>query len=362
MMRIRTWFRAHRKRHWSFHDRGQTANRPLEVDKPADTPVERLEDMPVDKTADIPVEKPAETPGSQTVNNPESNGASVSTTSRRIQVLVVSVLDDNDTTTGAIAKGLLKVSDVMKTLRGLAARGQPSVTRHPSVTDKISEIIINVINTMATVQDQQKPRRIHAYHVYATRTAIAGYIGIRAFLNTNPNDSGAATVLGDAFGACVNLGMATLVTPAPYSACLASALAGKIKQAAIWRAVWSSEQAYAHAKEITKMHTPEFVTCGRMAPVGSSKSPKLPDLYPLVGILTSKELAGFARGLAFRQRFTYGTDRTTKEAAELLESLFADMDPVCPCRADNYPVCFCNLKPMSHEEYQDLGGRLLLCV
>ena len=319
MQRIRTWFRARQKRHRNCPGREQSANRPLAVDKPADTPVNKQ------------------------VNKPKSNQANVSTTPPHVKVQVVSVLDDNDTTTSAISKGLVRLSNAMKIINDLSlAEGTQSVT------DTIADIIINVVNTMTTVHDQQKPRRIHAYHVYATRTAIASFIAIRNLV-IKPDQSDSGTALSDTFTAYIYFGIATLVTPAPYSARLASALAGLVKETACRRCVWSSKQAYALAEDITRRHT-----SNRIPP-----PPPLPDPRPLVSILTSQELAGLARGLAFRQRFTYGTVCTTMEAASILESLFAQLEPVCPCRVNNFPVCFCILKPLSQDECRDLGGRLL---
>ena len=162
MQRIRTWFRARQKRHRNCPGREQSANRPLAVDKPADTPVNKQ------------------------VNKPKSHQANVSTTSPHVKVQVVSVLDDNDTTTSAVSKGLVKLSNAMKIINDLSlAEGTQSVT------DTIADIIINVVNTMTTVHDQQKPRIIHAYHVYATRTAIASFIAIRDLvIKPDQSDSG----------------------------------------------------------------------------------------------------------------------------------------------------------------------------
>ncbi|KAM7200014.1 hypothetical protein V8F33_004188 [Rhypophila sp. PSN 637] len=161
--------------------------------------------------------KPLYTSALTEVYKPVSTQSSVPS----IKVQLNPVLDDKDTATSAISKGLISLSNASKKIKDLSpAEGTQNVT------DAIADIIINVINTMATVRDKHKPTRIHAYHVYATRTGIASFINIRSLIVT-PYQSDPGTVVKDIFSAFVYFGMAILVTPAPYTAHLASALAGR---------------------------------------------------------------------------------------------------------------------------------------
>ncbi|KAM7195351.1 hypothetical protein V8F20_007570 [Naviculisporaceae sp. PSN 640] len=351
MQRIRTWFRARCPEPEPHQDCLGYANKPPEDDKP--------EDIPESKSADMPVEKPADNPVCKTANKLGSKNDNPSAKSCRSEISVIPLLDDNDTATSAIAKGLMRLSYVM------GRTNEISSCQTCNVTSTIANIVINVINTMAAVPDEQKPRRIHAYHVYATRTGIASYINIRELLNTFGRDLSSA--LRDAFAAYVYLGMATLVTPAPYSVDLAFVLAGHVRESGVWKTNWTTKKAYSVAGDIINQHVPSFVTCGGITPSKKAPSIPLPDLHHIVSILTSEELASVARGLIHRQRFTQGTGSAILEAADLLESLFAQSRPgsSCPCRTKDLPVCYCTLKPLSQIAYQsclDVPRRLLVHI
>ncbi|KAK4214140.1 hypothetical protein QBC37DRAFT_373303 [Rhypophila decipiens] len=280
--------------------------------------------------------KPLNTSVLTAFNKPRSTQSSVPS----IKVQVNSVLDDKDTTASAITKGLISLSNAGKIINDLSpAEGTQNVT------DAIADIIINVINTMATVRHKHRPTRIHAYHVYATRTGIASFIHIRNPIVT-PYQSDPGTVVKDIFSAYVYLGMAILVTPAPYAAYLASSLAGPVYKAANAKTVWSHKQAYAHACELIRIYTPNLTAySGRIPP-----PPLSPALRPLVGIVRSQQLAGLALALAHKQRRTFGTVEHIVEAVEMLETLFIPPESVCPCRRRYCTVCFCTLKPMSRRD------------
>ena len=95
----------------------------------------------------------------QSANQPVS--LNVKTSLPIVELTVIPALDDNDTVTSAIAQGLIAFSLAMAMLRNEKINVK-------AIKD-MAAIVINVVNTMTTVPDSVKSRRICAYHVYATR-------------------------------------------------------------------------------------------------------------------------------------------------------------------------------------------------
>ncbi|KAK4213687.1 hypothetical protein QBC37DRAFT_387805 [Rhypophila decipiens] len=210
-------------------------------------------------TLNKPVAKPAGT----LVDKSEGNYATGCAASRHIGVQVVSVLDEDDTAAGVIAKGLAQLGQARRILQDLEIEEPTTLMAGP-----IAGTVIHLINIMAKVHDDHKPRRVQAHHVFATRTGVASYINIRNLImarykySLTYDDRKPGTAVDHIFTACIYLGMAILVTPGPYSEHLAIGLAYLVRQTANQSWPCFPEDNYEDALETISYFVPD-ITVGR---------------------------------------------------------------------------------------------------
>lgn len=347
--RIGAWIREIWDSHRCFPDHEQSAKLLLDVNKTMDKRILTLGHFTLNK----PVTKPA----GILVDKSEGDHATGSAASRHIGVQVLPVLDEDGTTARAIAKGLARLAEAKGILARLEIEDPGTLMVGP-----IADTVIHLINIMAKVHDDHKPRRVQAHHVFATRTGVATYINIRSLIMARYKDSPSydgepGTAVDYIFAACIYLGMAVLVTPGPYSEHLAVVVGDLVRETAyrLWPLL---PEDY---REIVDERIPYVVPdiTGKIRYSLAEPLPPLPDVQPPVTILTNEELAGLARALASRQKLSCGTACVIGKAAKMLGTLFAPSKRYCPCRRDDSPVCFCNLKPLRPEEYPDHCWRLL---
>ncbi|KAM7198794.1 hypothetical protein V8F33_004808 [Rhypophila sp. PSN 637] len=349
MERIGTWIRKIRDSHRCCPGHDQSEFWSLDVNETMDKPTLTS----IHTTLNKPVAKPAGT----LVDKSEGNHATGSAASRHIGVQVVSILDEDDTAAGAIAKGLAQLAEAKEILKDLELEDPPELMVGP-----IADTVIHLINIMAKVHDDHKPRRVQAHHVFATRTGVASYINIRNLImarykHSRTYDREPGTAVDCIFTACVYLGMVILVTPGPYSENLAVAVGDLVRETAdsFWSCLPKDDYKIAH--ERMSYLVPDIT--GKIRYSLAEPLPPLPDLHPPITILTSEELAGLARALVSRQRLRCGTACMIGPAAKMLGTLFAQSRRDCPCRHNDSPVCFCKLKPLRPEEYPDHCWMLL---
>ncbi|KAK4200740.1 hypothetical protein QBC40DRAFT_253745 [Triangularia verruculosa] len=235
-----------------------------------------------------------------------------------INVVVIPALDDNLTTAIAISRGLLELSWLV----------QMGYDKEKKSTSTITTAITNVVNTMATVPDAAKPRRVCGYHVYATSTAIANILHVRGAL---------PTVRLKAYQAILStytyFGMAVLATPARFATTLAADIAMAIADITNSAAELTGDWARTIVERITSNFSRTFPS---------------PPAYqePLVSILTKDELTGLARALAAR---TIDNDLSSA-MSDSTRMLIWDLFPhrcLGHCKRNDRPVCFCTIAPAS---------------
>ncbi|KAM7195788.1 hypothetical protein V8F20_007358 [Naviculisporaceae sp. PSN 640] len=212
MKRIGTWIREILGWHRCCADDEQFAIGSRYVKKTIYQPVL----PPVYFAPNEPVAKP-----DGTLDKSEGSHATCSTPFPHSAVSVVSILDKDDTTLRAIAKGITRLS-VAKDLLGRLKIEDPTAF----IAGPIRCTVMHLIHIMATLHNDDRPRRVQAHHVFATRTGVATYINIRHLImgrykDTQHIDENPETVVDYIFSACIYLGMAILVTPRPYSENLA---------------------------------------------------------------------------------------------------------------------------------------------
>ncbi|KAM7212211.1 hypothetical protein V8F06_012423 [Rhypophila decipiens] len=276
-----------------------------------------------------------------------------------VEVVVIPVPGRNDTTTSAISNGLERLSRAMKTINKLStAEATPGAT---DITDTMAAVVINLVNIMATVPDRDKPNKILPHHVYATRTAIASFLTLRALvvkclvepIYESEYEFEATNVLNDTFSACVYFGVAILVKRAPYSAYLASSIGVEVRKIGNQTSTLLPDQVSIIAERMMRAATEQIIP------------PPPTDIRPLVSIFTSDQLAGLARKMAYHMEMGVkdDPDDAASRISRVLLDLKVDEPPqFCPCMENpqNFPICLCDFKPIAEGLYKRLSSRKLL--
>ena len=185
---------------------------------------------------------------------------------------------------------------------------------------------------MATVPDKERPERIYAYHVYATRTGIATFFNLMDIIVKHVPKSGyrdpkASDILQKTFSAYLYFGIAILSTPVSLSAHIAAAIRVEVETASSYTTALSPEKASIIAKRIM----------GRIPPPRRVEL----DVRPLLSIFTSDQLAGLARRMAYFIDH-HEPDQAAKTMVYQLFDLDIDVPPqFCPCNEvlKNFPIC-----------------------
>ncbi|KAK4158987.1 hypothetical protein QBC43DRAFT_339534 [Cladorrhinum sp. PSN259] len=143
----------------------------------------------------------------------ENNNSSFQTVQPSgIEVAVVPVLDEGETTVGVLSKALVALLWVMAKLNEDSAKSNNA----ESQAKALALVITNVINAMPSVPDQVKPRRICLYHVHATTTVIANFLNARgALTGGNHTSTVTDTILVQIMMAYTYFGMGVLVNLDP---------------------------------------------------------------------------------------------------------------------------------------------------
>ncbi|KAK4208889.1 hypothetical protein QBC37DRAFT_431146 [Rhypophila decipiens] len=234
----------------------------------------------------------------------------------------------------------------------------PSVKETPDETSTMSSFIINALNIMATVPDKDRPEYVYSYHILGTRTGIATYFNLMSIvLKHELKSRERKQIMDDIFSAFLYFGITILRTPVPFSAYIAVALGVEVKNASSQTSTLSSETASIIAEEIIRDVTPNVANPENHAPE-KMRTPRQTNIRPLVSIFSSDQLAGLARRVACN--FKHGQSHGPEDAARwcssnLLPLPLNERPQLCPCSEEskNFPICLCNMKPMSQSQYEE---------
>ncbi|KAK4203893.1 hypothetical protein QBC40DRAFT_250737 [Triangularia verruculosa] len=249
-----------------------------------------------------------------------------------IEVTVIPLLDDGETTAGVLFKALRMLSWVMAKMNGGSVKSNNLESERRAIANAITDIV----NAMARVPDQAKPGRICCYHVYATSTAIANFPNARCALADNYYGEAMHTILIQVMKAYTYFGMAVLVNLGPTARNLAAAIATVVADSVDYTAVLSPETTRNIARDLISDSN------------GANLPPSPPPYHaPLTSILTSDQLAGLARTIAM----STGYDRRMSAIAFATAVRKLDGHLFRSCltgyrRSMDIPVCFCMTAPL----------------
>ena len=182
-------------------------------------------------------------------------GAVGTGSSPAVEVLTTPALDGNDTPTSAIAQGIISLSAAMLVL---ISRPYRCGYDNNNLIQDLAALIITIVNTMATVPDEAKPRRICAYHVYATETVIASLVNIRSAIwerhafhsVTSSRDlpRELRSMVRGLFESPIHFAMAVLATPTAHAPKLAAEISAAVAEASTGSSTCMEDLAYAKTK------------------------------------------------------------------------------------------------------------------